>query len=325
MNMKKQLRRILIILLILTLALQTAACGTRNDQDSDEGVKENLLKPGDEGFSFNFEMPEDWEPVMYSNGTATEIVSYLIEADSGKGLMPAGEYYKAAESSCMYAELPDESFWNRKEGIPSQLYDLPVNIGVFENGTRLVGGAEFAQLNEERITYYVQAAARAMLIYDNIASFDDASIEKFYDDALYYQHPVVGLEKTYAYGKIQFATTDGMISSEAALVTDESLCYLASDGTIRVRCMLVFHDEYSKYGTEYGRCYTELIIGVIPDSVKTQPCDWQFGDLYFMGYLDILQPEMITSEEYEALLVQYDLKPGIPEMPEWGGVYGGAE
>lgn len=326
--MKKIFKKAFAVSLMLALALQTTACGSKDAGTKNEvggNAAENGLKPGDEGFAFDYTMPEDWEPVKYPSDNATKIVSILTEASAGKGFIPAGDYFKGAEMLCLYAEVPEESFWNRSEGIPSELYDLPVNINVIQNGMRLVSAVEFAELNADQITYYVQAAMRAMMIYDNIPAFDDASLDKFYNDALYYEYPGDNFENTNAYHAISLYAMDGMQSTEAAFLTDDSLCYLASDGSIRVRGMILYHTEYTKYGVEYGKCFTEIAIGVIPDSIKEQPCEWQFGDLYFMGYLDIVQPELITQEEYEALLEQYDFIQGIPDMPEWAEVYGGTE
>lgn len=323
------MKKRMFLLLTLSMLVITTACGFKNSstpKNSQEtnvtsSVESTVLKPGEEGFSFEPILPKNWEPESFIANNGTLIQEELQKMDEGKGDYPVESYYASAYKACLYAKIPDESFWNVNPDMPSLLYKLPVNVRPKANTSRIISAKELAELNKGKIPYYIEAATRSLLVRDNYKKND---LETHKNNLLFYELPTRDLSTTLTMYDINYKQESPIEEEQAAFITDESLCYLDSDGMIRVRGLVAFKyilpDEEAHFSV-----YCEVVLGIIPEATKKQQTKWQFGDFFAIDYVDLLQIQNITKDEYNALLEKYNVTPGIPELPKWAGVYGIAE
>lgn len=291
---------------------------------------EVVLKPGDEGFSFDYRLPENWEPANFQKDNSEVISQQLMEYDLARfpeeddtnAYREISEYYIQTKSAHINSYFPLEDFWNRNPDMPKELYELPVNVYSDENSLRTIGGAEFSELNGDLIPYYVEAARHIFSCFYNLSK---DSIGETLQNGLYYSYPKGTVEETSVYKETSFYQNNlpNWIKSEGAFLTDESLCYLGSDGTIRVRGMILFKEEYEGGEVIYGKVFSDLILGIISEAAKLQPWSWSFGDFYYVYHADPIRPELISGQEYDSLIEQHNLTTGTYDRPQWAGLYGG--
>lgn len=315
----------LIAAVLLFAATWTGCAGAREGSQEASGTQQTeevSLKPGEEGFDFDYQLPEDWEPVPYPEDNGKKMLELHMSMDTDDKEIPLYDYYLGAEPSFAFAEQPTEEFWSSiNEELPKELYELAVNLAIPKNDFRLVSSKEFAQLNGSKIPYYVDAARRGLLAIDNV---EVGKEDEYLKQMLYYSMPGGEKENTIGYHFWNFAvqSEDNYAGEEGAFVTDDSLCYLAADGTIRVRGLVLFINKFTDKML-YGKVYTEVSLGVVPETAKEKENEWEFGDFYLAGTLDLLQMEYITEEEYQELLEKYQVETGLPALQDWAGTYGG--
>lgn len=310
---------------------KTAPDGSGSGVPGSSASQSQALRPGDEGFTFDYKLPEDWEPETFPDNNSQAMRDYLVETDQarfadgqGRTTMPVGDFYLGIDWGLPYAMLPSEDFWEKNPEMPQELYELPVNMMAKSNDFRVIGGREFNELNGDLAPYYVEAAKH---VFQTVYNMSREELDQMVDDRLYYSFPSGTKEDTRLYNEMElYKTLPGWVRSDCAFLTDESLCYLASDGTIRVKGMILYKEEYqTEEGTvfDYGKVISDIMLGVIPEEVKDKPWAWDFGDFYYEFHADTMRPELLTEEAYEALMEQYHLTTEKLERPEWMGVYGG--
>ena len=284
-------------------------------------VSEQARKPSEEGFSFEYQMPEDWTPTVYSEDNSKKISEILIPLDRSDKEMTPNQYYTEYEGNFIYGEAVDLSFWNVNPDVPKELYTIPVNLWAATNDIKLVSGKDFAALNADRIPYYVQTADRIRRLY---SSWTMDNFDQMQEDLLYYETPGRKVEDTFTYAYGTTVRGFKMSRHEAAFLTDNSLCYLATDGTIRVRGLLVFCMETETF-IKYGKMISEVALEIVPEGRKLESNNWKFGDLTLAYFKDLQRSESLTEEEYQTFLKQKSMTIDIPDLPEWAGIYGEKE
>lgn len=322
-------KRTFLLLTLSMFIITITACGskspgTKNDQGTNttEPITSDLtLKPGDEDFTFEPVLPDNWEPEPFTSDNGNKIQEELKKLDPGKGEYPVDSFYSNAYAVCAYANIPEESFWNINPDLPSLLYELPVNIRAKGSTSRIISAKEFADLNKDKIPYYVEAATRSLLVRDNYKKED---LETHKNNLLFYELPTKDLSATLTMYDINHKTDSPVDEEQAAFLTDESLCYMDSDGMIRVRGLVLFK-YLAPEGEFHYSVYCEVVLGIVPEATKKQEADWKFGDFFAIDYADLLQIQTLTKEEFDAQLEQYNLTCGIPDLPKWAGVYGKSE
>lgn len=162
---------------------------------------------------------------------ATAVASYLAEMN-GKDV---SEYSDLRVSNFELARIPSLSDWsNRNPLIPDWVYLLPMNSGMGTTAVDMLTNTEYvAARTKEQVNRQLTAARAMGSTYAN-ASYRDK--QAYLNNAMFFE-PITYDEVESGAASFITKYMDGKVTAEGGALTDSSMVYLASNGSVRVRVL----------------------------------------------------------------------------------------
>lgn len=321
-----QKKKMICMCLLASTIFILNSCGIAKKEEEKQGQtieQTQTLKPGDEGFTFDYTVKGDMTPANFDSNNGEIMVEKLKEISQKVGDSTQEDYYIESlnEGALTYGKVPEKDFWNINPDMPQELYEIPVNLCANGNVSKIISGKELAENNSDKISYYTQTGR---ILLQNSDNCDYKNLEEYRKFRLRYQMPSPELAanmKTLLEEDCNGMIRDKVVVS-AAVITDESLCYIASDGSIRVRGLEL--SKHQKEGEEptYRKYYMECSMYPIPEETKKQTFEWEFTDFCYWSSIDMVPLITISEEEFNRLLEQYEVTCEFLPQPEWAGRYG---